>query len=62
MFLETIPETSNYMIAGYAFAFVIMGIYVFSMYLRNANLKRDVETLESLQSEKSKRSSSSKKK
>ncbi len=62
MFLETIPDTSNYMIAGYIFAFVIMGIYVFSMYLRNTNLKRDVETLESLQSEKSKRSSRSKKK
>jgi len=52
MFLETIPDTSNYMIAGFVFTFVVMGIYVFSMYLRNNNLKRDVETLESLKEEK----------
>ena len=61
MFLETIPDTSNYMIAGYVFAFVVMGIYVFSMYLRNANLKRDAEMLESLQNEKPAKSSKSKK-
>jgi hypothetical protein len=39
------------MILGYAIAFVTMGIYVFSMYLRNANLKRDLETLESMEKE-----------
>jgi len=61
MFLETIPDTSSYMIAGYVFAFVVMGIYVFSMYLRNANLKRDAEMLESLQNEKPAKSSKSKK-
>ena len=52
MFLETTPDTSNYMIAGYIFSFVVMGIYVFSMYLRSANLKRDSETLESMDGEK----------
>jgi hypothetical protein len=62
MFLETIPDTSGYMIAGYVFAFVVMGIYVFSMYLRNANLKRDAETLESLDRENAKKASSPKKK
>ena len=62
MFLETIPDTSGYMIAGYIFAFVVMGIYVFSLYLRNVNLNRDAETLESLQTEKPKKSSSPKKK
>lgn len=51
MFLETIPDTSGYMMAGYAFAFIVMGVYVFSMYLRNANLKRDTEMLESLRAE-----------
>jgi hypothetical protein len=51
--MEATPDTSGYMIAGYIFAFVVMGIYVLSMYLRNANLKRDAETLESLQTEKS---------
>ena len=62
MLLETTPDTSGYMIAGYVFSFVVMGIYVFSMYLRNANLKRDAETLESLQAEESKKASSPKKK
>ncbi len=57
--MEAIPDTSGYMIAGYVFAFVVMGIYVFSLYLRNSNLKRDAETLESLQAEQS---SSAKKK
>ncbi len=51
--MEAIPDTSGYMIAGYIFAFVVMGIYVFSLYLRSANLKRDAETLESLQAEQS---------
>jgi|CXWL01.1.fsa_nt_gi hypothetical protein len=52
MFLETTPDTSGYMIAGYIFSFVIMGFYVFSIYLRSANLKRDAEMLESLDREK----------
>ena len=51
MFLETIPDTSGYMVAGYAITFIVLGIYVFSLYLRNNNLKRDTETLESLQAE-----------
>ncbi len=55
MFLETIPDTSGYMIAGYALSFITMGIYVASMYIRNANLKRDLETLESLEKETKKK-------
>ena len=39
------------MILGYAVAFVTMGIYIVSLYIRNHNLKRDLETLESLQTE-----------
>lgn len=62
MLLETTPDTSGYMIAGYVFSFVAMGIYVFSLYLRNVNLKRDAETLESLQAEEVKKSSSPKQK
>jgi hypothetical protein len=54
MFLETTPDTSGYMIAGYLIAFVTMGIYVASMYIRNRNLKQDIETLESMQAEKPK--------
>lgn len=49
--METVPDTSNYMIAGYVFSFVVMGLYVLSMYLRNANLKRDAETLEAMEKE-----------
>jgi hypothetical protein len=62
MFLDTIPNTTGYMIAGYAVTFIVLGIYVFSMYLRNNNLKRDAETLESLQTEKKPKSKSTKKK
>lgn len=54
MFLEATPDTSGYMVAGYIVAFVVMGIYVASMYIRNRNLKRDLETLESMQTEKPK--------
>jgi len=54
MFLETIPDTSGYMIAGFGVCFAVMGIYILSMYLRGANLKRDAEMLESLQVENKK--------
>jgi hypothetical protein len=36
------------MIAGYAVAFIVMGIYVASLYVRSRNLNRDKETLEEL--------------
>jgi hypothetical protein len=53
-FMDTIPDTSGYMTAGFIVTFVTMGIYVLSLYIRNQNLKRDVDTLESLQAEKPK--------
>jgi hypothetical protein len=52
--LETTPDTSGYMIAGYIVAFLTMGVYVASLYIRNRNLKRDIETLESMQTDKQK--------
>ena len=52
--LETTPDTSGYMIAGFLVTFITMGIYVASLYIRNRNLERDVETLESMQVEKPK--------
>ena len=61
MFFETIPDTSGYMIAGYAIAFITMGIYIFSMVLRRRNLQQDLETLESMQAEKPKAKKSKKK-
>lgn len=61
MFQEAIPDTSGYMIAGYAVSFIVLGIYVLSLYLRNSNLKRDAETLKSLQSENKPKAKSTKK-
>lgn len=50
--MESIPDTSGYMIAGYIISFLTMGIYVLSIYIRNKNLQRDLEMLESLDTEK----------
>ena len=45
--MET-PDTSTYMIAGFVISFATLGLYVLSLYIRNRNLQRDAETLESL--------------
>jgi hypothetical protein len=50
--MESIPDTSGYMIAGYIISFLTMGIYVLSIYIRNKNLQRDLETLEEMDTEK----------
>jgi hypothetical protein len=47
-FQEPTPDTSGYMIAGYAIAFIVMAIYVASFAIRNRNLQRDLEMLEKL--------------
>lgn len=49
LFLQTTPDTSEYMIAGYAIAFIVMALYVASMALRNRNLNQDLTTLEELE-------------
>ena len=51
LFQDATPDTSGYMIAGYAIAFLVMGLYVFSMYLRHRNLNQDLETLEVISNE-----------
>jgi hypothetical protein len=43
------PDTSGYMIAGYAVAFIVMGLYVASLYLRSRNLKQDMSMLEEME-------------
>jgi len=48
LFQEATPDTSGYMIAGYVIAFVLMGLYVVSMYLRSRNLKQDMTMLEEI--------------
>ena len=50
-FLEAPPNTSSYMIAGYAVAFGVMLIYVVSLFIRSRNLKRDLSTLEEMDKE-----------
>ena len=47
-FQEPTPDTSGYMIAGYAVAFIVMSLYVASFYLRNRNLNQELEMLEEL--------------
>jgi len=48
-FQETTPDTSGYMIAGYAVTFLVLGIYVTSLYLRSRNLRQDIAMLEQLE-------------
>jgi hypothetical protein len=43
------PDTSAYMIAGYVVTFVVMGLYVASIYLRSRNLKQDMSMLDELE-------------
>jgi hypothetical protein len=53
MFLQDpTPDTSGYMLAGYAVFFIVSSIYLFSLYVRNRSLQRDLETIEHLESEK----------
>ena len=40
------PDTSAYMIGGYAVFAVVMTIYLASLYLRTRNLRRDLDMLE----------------
>lgn len=47
-FQEPTPDTSGYMIAGYVISFIVMGLYVASLYLRRRNLDQDMTTLREL--------------
>ena len=48
-FQDPTPNSSAYMIAGYAVAFLVMALYVASLYLRARNLNQDATTLEELE-------------
>lgn len=48
LFLETPPDTSQYMVAGYAIAFGVMLLYVASLFIRSRNLNRDMSMLEEM--------------
>jgi hypothetical protein len=47
-FQTTTPDTSGYMIAGFVVSFLVMGLYVASIYLRSRNLSQDRSMLEEL--------------
>jgi CcmD family protein len=47
--LDQTPDTSGYMIAGYAILFSLMLIYVISLVLRQRRLRQEIETLEELE-------------
>jgi hypothetical protein len=52
MFLMQTPiETTDYMLFGFSVIFGSMGLYLVSLFVRARNLRRDVETLESLEEE-----------
>jgi hypothetical protein len=51
-FLDTPPDTSQYMIAGYAIAFGVMLIYVASLFIRYRNLNRDLSMFEEMDKDK----------
>lgn len=58
-FQEPTPDTSGYMIAGYAIAFIVMGLYVYSLYLRSRNLHQDMTMLEEMENSAAKAQASS---
>jgi hypothetical protein len=49
---EPTPDTSGYMIAGYAVIFGVMLIYLASLGIRYYNLKRELQALEDLEKRK----------
>jgi len=42
------PDTTNFMLAGYAVIFGVMTVYIASLFLRWCSLKRDLGLLEQL--------------
>ncbi len=42
-------ETTRYMIAGYSVIFGVMFLYIVSLFVRDRNLKRDIEMLKELE-------------
>jgi hypothetical protein len=51
LFQDAPPDTSAYMIAGYAIFFAISIIYVISLVVRRRNLEKDLQMLEAMEAE-----------
>lgn len=49
LFQTATPDTSGYMIAGFVISFLVMGLYVASIYLRNRSLHTDKALLEEME-------------
>ena len=50
MFLQDFaPDTTRYMVLGFSVSFIVMTLYVFSLYIRARNLQRDLTLLEELE-------------
>jgi CcmD family protein len=49
LFQEAVPNTTNYMILGYAVIFTVMAIYLLSLGLRQRSLKQDLDTLKEIE-------------
>jgi hypothetical protein len=60
-FQESTPDTSAYMIAGYAVVFTVTAIYLASLVIRWRNLDQDLHTLENIQAESRPRAEAPKK-
>ncbi|MEW5939468.1 MAG: hypothetical protein AB1750_07395 [Chloroflexota bacterium] len=50
--MEPTPDTSAYMIAGYAVFFIVSAVYLVSLVVRNRNLRRDLDALEEMDKKK----------
>ena len=46
------PETTNYLIAGYAVFFSVFTLFIASLFVRWVNLKRDFQVFEDMEKEK----------
>jgi type II secretory pathway component PulM len=51
LFDQGTPDTSVYMIAGYVIFFAVTLIYLASFFIRERNLRRDLETLQTMEAE-----------
>lgn len=47
-----IPDTTNFMLAGYAVIFSVMAIYIASLLMRWRNLQQDLIILQEIQEKK----------
>jgi hypothetical protein len=54
MLLDETPNTIGYMIAGYAVLFGLPFLYVVSWLVRQRNLEKDIELIQTLTEEKKK--------